>query len=426
MKLFDKIIGYDNVKNELYQIIDMFKNKELYEKIGAKLPRGVLIYGDPGLGKTMLAEAFIEECGVETFVVKNMMFNRELLKAINDAFVSASKLDKAIIFLDDMDKFSEDDEYNLDDRIFVTIQANIDSVKDKDILVIATANNISKLPESLKRNGRFDKKIQVTAPTSSDARKIIEYYLKSKKVCDNLNMEDVTRMIEYVSCADLESIINESAILATYARKDSIDINDIINARIGDKYHEAKEELECSEQELMETALHEAGHIVVAEAIKESSVGFAYIRVSENNDVSGFTYLCEEIKRRPHNIMLALGGKVACELFHSGRCASGCQTDLLKAINIFKGGIYNNATYGMSFLDTSGKMTKELSDAQLSRSEAVIQAELERYQYKVRELLISNKEFLLRITNELKEKRHLLYSDIQRIKKDFKIVGINE
>ena len=82
MKSFEKIIGYESIKNQLYQIIDMFKNKELYEKMGAKLSKGVLIYGNPGLGKTMLAEALIKECAVKTFIIKNNKDQKHLLKKL--------------------------------------------------------------------------------------------------------------------------------------------------------------------------------------------------------------------------------------------------------------------------------------------------------------------------------------------------------
>ena len=426
MKSFENIIGYEKVKNELYQVIDMFKNKEMYKKIGANLPRGVIIYGDPGLGKTMLAEAFIKECGVDTFVVKNKMLDRELIREVNNAFISASKLDKAIIFLDDMDKFSEEDG-NIDDRLFVAIQANIDSVKDKDILVIATVNNMNKLPESLIRSGRFDRRISVETPSNSDAKKIIEYYLKKRNVSENLNIEDVSRMINYVSCADLESIINDSAIIATYDRRDSIDIEDIVRSYSHYDRNEFEDiDLNCDEEEVEKTALHEAGHVVVAEAIKKSCVGFVNIKMEQHNGISGFTHLCENFRRRPHSILMCLAGKVACELFYEGRCASGCHSDLIRAVNNISSGMYGNATYGLGFLNLGGGMHNEISETLKSRGEAVVQAELERYQFQVRDILLKNKDFVFKVMKELKEKKYLLYSDIQRIRSEVTVTSLGE
>ena len=106
MKAFDNIIGYEYVKKELYQIIDMFKNKELYENMDAKLPKGIIIYGNPGMGKTMLANACIKESNVKSFEIKKNKKSEELMKEIAFIFSEAAKEKFAIILIDDIDKFS--------------------------------------------------------------------------------------------------------------------------------------------------------------------------------------------------------------------------------------------------------------------------------------------------------------------------------
>ncbi|MBP5407509.1 MAG: AAA family ATPase, partial [Bacilli bacterium] len=338
-----------------------------------------------------------------------------------NAFAEAAKCEKAIIFFDDLDKYCEDDGYSMDNRIFVSIQSNIDSVRDKDILVIATVNNIEKLPESLKRNGRFDRKLLLNPPTNDDASKIIEYYLKLKKINENLNIEDVTKMINYTSCADLETILNESAIYATYERKETIDINDIAKAYVRDQYNVPDEEYLCSDEEIEKTALHEAGHVVVAEALKEGMVGFVTIQPETDGRMRGFTHLCQEFKRRPENVLIALGGKVACEQFYEGRCASGCATDLSKALILLRGGIHNQGTHGIGLLGTRTGSRSEMSDSLNERGEAVVQAELERFIFQVKDILLKNKDFLLELTEELKTKKMLFYSDIKRIRNKNKI-----
>ena len=219
MKSFENIIGYESIKNELYQIIDIFKNKHLYKDIGAELPRGILISGGPGLGKTMLANATINECGVKSYLLTKNKGNDGIIDQITSIFDEASKDESSIILIDDIDKFSEESDANVDDAAFIAIQAGIDSVRDKNVLVIATANNSRKLPKSLLRAGRFDRKLSLLLPTQEDAQKIIEYYMKSKCASPNLNYEDVSKMISYASCATLKTIINESAIHAAYERK---------------------------------------------------------------------------------------------------------------------------------------------------------------------------------------------------------------
>lgn len=418
MNSFDSIIGYEGVKKELYQVIDIFKNKQKYEDMGAKIPRGVLIYGRPGLGKTMLSEALINECGVDAFVIKNNNSEKELINDINDKFSKATELDKAIIFLDDLDKFSDSDEDSVDDRIFVTIQANIDSVKGKDILVIATVNSLRKLPHSLVRSGRFDRKLGLDSPSNEDARKIIEYYLSTKKINPNLNIDDVSKMINYTSCAELETILNESAIIAAYNNKDSIDIDDIAKAHIKDEYDIGDDKFECSDETAMETALHEAGHAVAAEAIKDGCVGFLTIQATDTEEMQGFTHICERFNRRPENVVVALAGKAACELFIRGRCASGCMKDLTKAVELIKDGLEQNGTYGLSFL----KINDEPIDLTASKRAAIIQAELERFMFIAKDILLKNKDFLFKLAEELKEKKVIFHSDIKRIKETVNVI----
>lgn len=417
MKSFEKIIGYESIKEELYQIIDMFKNKSLYESMGAKLSKGILIYGDPGLGKTMLAEALIKECNVKTFIIKNNMDQISFFNEINNAFIEASKLERAIIFFDDLDKFSESKGENVADKIFVNIQTNIDSVKDKDILIVATLNDINKLPKSLKRSGRFDKRILVETPSNNDAAKIIEFYLKSKNVSKNLNFTDITKMISYKSCADLEKILNESAIYATFARKEAIERDDIAKAYCTDYYNLPFSDFKCSSETFYATCMHEAGHAVIAEALKEGSVGFMYVASSSNGAAQGFTKLCENFSRRPEHILIGLGGKASVELFHQGRCASNCSSDLDKVIRLVKGGISANATAGIGLIEIAPSDSESLK----MRTEAVVQAEIEKYMFQVKDILLNNKEFVLKLADALNEKKFLFYSDIAEIRKSVHI-----
>jgi len=420
MKAFDNIIGYEYVKKELYQIIDMFKNKELYENMDAKLPKGIIIYGNPGMGKTMLANACIKESNVKSFEIKKNKKSEELMKEIAFIFSEAAKEKFAIILIDDIDKFSEETEDNMDDELFVAIQSAIDSVKDNNVLVIATANNIMKLPDSLKRNGRFDVRIILRKPSREDAHKIIEFYLKDKKVDPNLNYDDVSKMINYTSCADLETILNESAIYATFQRKEYIEIDDIIKAYLRDKCDDFDGDYMCSDEEIEMSSLHEAGHAVVAEVLNEGSVGFVCIHRPGGNNFDGITQLSKEINSRPKLILLALGGKAAIELFNEGRCASGCKRDLITASNLIKDGMYNSGTYGLGLIKPlyPGEKSSEFLNYQ---KEAVVQAELERNMFIVKEILIKNKEFLMKLRDELKAKHVLLYSDIQRIKNTIQI-----
>ena len=210
MNAFDKVIGYKATKRELLQLCDMLRNREIYEEMGARLPHGLLLYGDPGLGKTLLARCFVEESGLHTITVRRDKGGDAFIDGITQAFASAKAKAPSIVLLDDMDKFANEDDTHCDAPEYAAVQAGIDDVKDTGVFVIATANDIRKLPSSLRRSGRFDRKIGLQAPTASDAEEIIAHYLKTKRVSDSVNMEDLTRMMRYNSCAELETILNEA------------------------------------------------------------------------------------------------------------------------------------------------------------------------------------------------------------------------
>ncbi len=294
----------------------------------------------------------------------------------------------------------------------------------KNVLVIATANNYRKLPTSLKKKGRFDRKIELQSPTNDDARKIIEYYMKSKCVNKNINYDDVARMIDYTSCAALESIINESAIYAAYQRKESIDIDDIVKAYLRDCYTSPDENYKCSKEEIEVTALHEAGHAAIAEILKEGCVGFVCIQTTGRNNSDGSTHLCDVLKRRPENILVALGGKVAVELYYEGKCASGCQSDLAKAAALIRDGVNDSGTCGLGAILVNIDKTDYPSLFANASSEAITHAELERYMFIARDILIKNKDFLMELKEKLEKKHILLYSDIKEIRNSTKIINI--
>lgn len=420
MSAFEKVIGYESIKNELMQICDMVHNKERYEALGARMPSGVLLHGDPGIGKTLIAKCFIEECKINTYTLRSNKGTDKFVDEITEVFEKAKKNSPSIIFLDDMDKFANDDEAHRDAKEYVAVQAGIDSVKECDVFVIATTNDIRKLPQSLIRPGRFDKTIIMKSPTKEDAQKIIKHYLNNKKLSKNVNFDDLCNMISYHSCADLETIINEAAISAGFAGKESINMDDLINAVLRLQYNSPDDLMQKEKDEIRKVAFHEAGHLVVSEVIKPGCIGLASIRTRGRSNTGGFIHKCEELERRPHNIMAALGGKVATELYYSEACASGCYSDLEKAISLLRDGLTESGTNGVSFLEF-GDPFYNLSDRTFDNREAVVHAELERYIFQTRNILLKNKEFLERVADALVEKETLLFSDIKAIRESVTI-----
>lgn len=416
MSAFDKVIGYETIKNELLQICDMVHNKECYEALGAKLPQGILLYGDPGLGKTLIAKCFIEESSLKSYVVRRNKGNDDFISNITETFQKAKEnAAPCIVFLDDMDKFANEDSDHRDAEEYVAVQSGIDEVKNCDVFVLATANEMRKLPESLVRSGRFDRKIEVKCPTDKDANKIIAHYLSDKKVSKNVNMEDLSKMISYSSCAELETILNEAAISAAYKRKTDIEMEDLVKSVLRMIYDSPDNYTKTSAEDMKKTALHEAGHLVVSEVLCPGSVGLASLRSTGRDSTGGFIHRCKELSRRPYYVLVSLAGKAAVELYYCDTVASGCRSDINRACNYIRDGISENATLGFGMIDVSTRSFPETSENMNSRSEAVTHAELERYMRIAKDILLKNREFLERVTAALIEKETLLYSDIRAL-----------
>ena len=213
MSAFDHVIGYSAIKKELEQICDTLKNREAYQKLGVASPRGLLLHGVPGVGKTMMATALIEESGRKMFVCRKDKPNGDFVREIKTTFDRAVQSAPSIVFLDDMDKFANGDERHRDAEEYVTVQSCIDECRGKEVFVLATVNNMGVLPRSLTRSGRFDRVIEIRPPTGKDAEAIIAYYLAGKKFVSDIDVPTIMRILNGRSCAQLETVINEAGLM---------------------------------------------------------------------------------------------------------------------------------------------------------------------------------------------------------------------
>ena len=229
-KEFSVVIGYEPIKHELKRIIDIMNNPQKYRDLGVSTPRGVLLDGKPGLGKTLMANCFINASGRKAFVCRKDKPDGDFVKEIRRVYEEAKNNAPSIVFLDDMDKFANEDEEHLNAEEFVTIQSCIDETKNVEVFTIATTNDLRCLPKSLLRAGRFDKNFRLTSPKGEDAEKIIQYYLSQKKFVDDVNVKQIARMLAGSSCAELETVINEAGIYAGFENKTKIDMDDIVRA----------------------------------------------------------------------------------------------------------------------------------------------------------------------------------------------------
>ena len=230
MRELDKVIGYDGIKREMDRILDVLRNPEQYTTLGVHVPKGILLYGEPGIGKSLLARCFMAESQRPFYIIRKNKSDGEFVDHIRKVFREAAENAPSMILLDDLDKFANADSNHRNAEEYVTVQACIDEVRDKEVFVIATVNNIHSLPGSLKRSGRFDKTFRMSFPKGKTAVKIISYYLSKKKVCETVDAEEIARFCSGWNCADMETVVNAAGIHAGYEGKSLIGQEDLIYA----------------------------------------------------------------------------------------------------------------------------------------------------------------------------------------------------
>ncbi|MCR5119110.1 MAG: AAA family ATPase [Lachnospiraceae bacterium] len=418
MSAFDRIIGYQEQKRELLRYCDVMKNREKYIKLGVSIPMGILLEGEPGLGKSTIAHCFIEECGCNSYTIRKNMPDGDFVKHIRATFEKARENAPAIVFLDDLDKFANEDRMHRDAEEYVVTQACIDDCKDCGVMVIATVNDIRSLPDSLIRSGRFDKIILIEKPSAEDAVKILKYYLESKHCLGNIDVEEIAMIIGGFSCATVETVINDAGILAGYEGRSHIIHEDVLKACLREIYAVPESEDTEDEVTLKEIAIHEAGHAVIMESFKEGSVGLISISGSRYGK-KGVTVRALRSKRihsfkeKEQEVIWELGGKAATEIV-KGRVDVGCFTDIVDAYEDVRSLADNICSFGFDSYATpdGSEYAREMRDRRITEC-------LNKYYQEAKRILIANRDFLDAIVDGLMEKKTLTYKDILKIRARF-------
>lgn len=435
MSKFDMIIGYSAVKKELRQIADILKNRDAYNKLGVSAPRGLLLHGAPGVGKSLMASAVIEASGRQVFICRKDQPNGDFVKYIKETFNKAIENAPSIVLLDDMDKFANGDERHPDAEEYVTVQSCIDAAKGKEVFILATVNNMRCLPRSLYRAGRFDRVIEIEAPRGDDALAIISHYLKNKKVVADVDMKTIAHIMDGRSCAALETVINEAGLYAGYERADYITMDHLLEACLRIIYHVPA--VDDDEDEGFYTNLsdanyvgaqivyHEAGHAVVSEILCPGCVTLvsAYNR---SGNRGGFTGYYNDRSHTPlhwakSRIIAALGGLAANEQKY-GVCDMGGRRDLEQAFERMKDLVVSTGLCGLSLY--SYGYGEANSDVLKSAQEQATAAEVEKSYRKAKEILALNAEYFEKVADALARKKLLSAADMQKLKSECKIVPV--
>ena len=443
-KTFDKVIGYTREKKELLQIADTIVNRDAYNALGVRPPCGLLMDGMPGVGKTLMAKCLIEAVGLPVFICRKDQPNGRFVEVIKSTFKEAAEQAPSIVFLDDMDKFANADYNHRDAEEYVTVQACIDEYKEKDIFVLATTNDINKLPGSLTRAGRFDRVMHIGAPVVRDAVKIIEHYLSSKKAVSQVDTELLARIMNGRSCAYLETVINEAGILAGRERESEIKMEHIIQAciktvfrsNINEDYDDDdydydygggqkdKENISNMDEVAFRKKLvcHEIGHTVVSEILYPGSTTIVAIADSGTGSRGFASSYCEneqDIDWIKGRLVSGLGGMAATEQ-RLGIEDIGNSEDLKKVFQGVRELVAGNCTYGFDY-KSFGYST---SETRKTKIEEMCGGVVSKYYRKAKEIIVKNREFFDKLEDALFEKGVLVSKDIEAIRKTCEIVPV--
>lgn len=425
MSAFDeKIIGYAEIRNELERIADVLKNPESYTSLGVRTPQAVLLFGEPGVGKTTMAQCLIEESGRKAFVCRKDEPGDEFIKTIKKTFEQAAKEAPSIVFLDDIDKFSDEEGCSRDAEEYVTVQSCIDGLGDCEVFVLATANDVRGLPKSLLREGRFGARLRICTPEGKDSEAIIAKYLSGKNVSDDVDTAFLARVMIRKSCAALEELVNNAGLFAGYDRSSCIRMAHVMRAILQEEFEVSDWEasgyaFDDSMRELKEhIALHEAGHVVVSEALNQGIVTLVSLFGRRGARSDGFTLKCDfpesdTIIAAQKNILASLGGKGAIELVY-GVPDCGASGDLDSAFSTMRHLMEDACIGGFGLYSCAFSESQELK----CRIEHSVSVEIERCYQRSKEILASNRVLLERIADALLEKGVLTMFDIAAIERD--------
>ncbi len=417
MSAFDKVIGYEKEKEELFQLCDMAKNPEKYAALGVKLPRGILLHGVPGVGKTLMASALVEEINRVCYTCRKDKASDAFIDMVHEVFAEAKAHAPSVIFLDDLDKFASDSDSRNPEE-FIAVQSGIDEVKGADVFVIATANEIRALPRSLRRAGRFDRVLEICPPNRKEAVEIVRHYLFDKKVGADVTAESVARLMDGNSCAALESVLNEAGIYAGFENKSEIGREHIVRAVLRNIFEADESVNEITAAEKEEVAFHEAGHAVAALAFDSESVGLISVRPSKS-DARGVVQIFKSenyfgsYDRMRERVIALLAGRAAIELKY-GHIDVGANSDIDRASAIVQRFVADYAVSGFALFhpDNHLNLTSEWHDDKIITERSAM---LSRFYEGAKDVLRRNWAFVEKLAAALVKRDTLVYEEIAEI-----------
>jgi len=444
---FKNVAGIDEEKKELEEIVDFLKNGSKYIKLGAKIPKGVLLVGPPGTGKTLMAKAVAGEAGVPFFSISGSDFVEMFVgvgaSRVRDLFEQAKKHQPCIIFIDEIDAVGRQRGAGLggghDEREQTLNQLLVEMDgfdETTNIIVIAATNRPDILDNALLRPGRFDRQIYINAPDVKGREEILNVHAKNKQISPEVDLKILAKRTPGFTGADLQNLLNEAALLAARHDKTQIEMDDIdasIDRVIAGIEKKSKV---MTEQDKELTSYHEVGHALIAKLVKDANelhkvsiiprgyaLGITWTRPKDEKVHTSKAQLLAQIT-------VSLGGRAAEEIVYGKeKVSTGASQDLSTVTNLARKMV---TAWGMS--DKLGNMTygKNQENVFMGRdfghqrdySEQIayeIDQEIkniidERYEF-AKKLLIDNRDMLEEISKELLEKETIDEKEFEEIMK---------
>lgn len=356
---FENIAGNDEAKQDLSEVVEFLKYPKKFEGVGAKIPKGVLLVGPPGTGKTMLARAVAGEANAPFFSISGSEFVEMFVgvgaSRVRDLFNKAKKNAPCIIFIDEIDAVGRrrgsgmggghDEREQTLNQILVEMDG---FEQGQNVIVLAATNRSDVLDPALLRPGRFDRRVNIDLPDRRDRKLILETHFKDKPVSKDVDLDSLAAKTAGSSGADLANIANEAAILAARNNRKVIDNEDVVSAFEKVAIGPERKSKVMSDKEKELTAYHEAGHAIVGHVLPDSDMVHK-VTIIPRGPTGGVTWFIPPEDKSYHSIIeykdvLArmLGGRVAEELIYgSDRVTTGAGSDLQKAAELAREMVVN-------------------------------------------------------------------------------------
>ncbi len=436
-KKFSDVIGYEEEKQELYEIVDFLKNPEYYVEMGAKIPNGVLLEGPPGTGKTLMAKAVAGEAGVNFYSISGSDFIEMFVgvgaSRVRNLFKEAKKNGPAIVFIDEIDAIGSRDSGGPGGRnteqeqtinaLLVELDGFATDRGKGQVIIIGATNRAEKLDPALLRVGRFDRKVMMGLPEIKAREDILKYHAKFRNMAPDVDFKDIARSTTGMAGSNLEGVINEAAILAVRKKAKIItnaDLHEAIDrvlmgpAKVSNKY---------SDKDKKMVAYHESGHAIIGLEL-ESANQVQKITIIPRGNAGGYvSYAPKEEEERfttktelDSRLVSLMGGRASEELF-IGDITLGAHNDFEQATNIAKAMV---TEFGMSSLGhrqfeqrNANQFLKQYSEVTAKEIDDAVANIIEEAYEKAKEILSKRKDDVALLAEAICERESMTKNEIE-------------